>query len=59
MAVVLVVVMTPGSVTGAKVVSRGGAVDRPLDGGRVEAAPASNVCVISTRCNMNERTNSR
>ena len=59
MAFGLVVVMAPGSVTGTKAVSSGGAVDRPLDGGRVEADPTSDVCVISTRCNMNERTNAR
>ena len=56
---VLAVTMTAGSVAVIKAVGRGGAVDGPLNGGRAKVAAASDMDVISTCCNMNERTHAR
>ena len=58
-AFVLVVTMTADSAAVVRVVGRGGAADGPLDDGRAEVATASDLDVISTRCNMNERANAR
>ena len=58
-AFVLAVTMTTGSDVVVEAVGRGGTVDGPLDGGMAKVTAASDVDVISTLCNMNERTNAR
>ena len=58
-AFVLLLTMTAGSAAVVEAVRRDGATDGPMDGDRADVATASDVEVISTRCNMNERTNAR